>query len=241
MRDKLFQDPGRRLSSFDFDEDVAAVFDDMLQRSIPFYPEIQNMIADLADALLPQQCTVFDLGCSTGTTIALLAKRLDRGSVDFIGVDSSAPMLEKAKNNLAKLQPVCVELIEHDLNKGMAIKNADLVVMNLVLQFIQPENRARLLRNIFEGLNASGALILVEKIVAEDESMNNVFIDAYHSFKKRNLYTDQEIAAKRKALENRLIPNRMSDNQKLLRQTGFARIEVFFQWFNFCGLIAIKD
>jgi tRNA (cmo5U34)-methyltransferase len=241
MKDTLFLDPGRRKSSFAFDEAVAAVFDDMLKRSIPFYFEIQNMIADLAAAFTPANGTIYDLGCSTGTTIALLGKRMAERSLKFEGIDNSAAMLERADQNLSALGVINYRLYEKDLNQGIELRNADVVVMNLVLQFIQPANRERLLQDICSGLNQSGCLILVEKIAVTDEKLNEVFIEAYHEFKKRNLYTDIEIAAKRKALENILIPNRIEDNLRMLKEAGFGSVETFFNWFNFCGLIAVKD
>lgn len=241
MKDTLFLDPGRRKSSFAFDEAVASVFDDMLKRSIPFYFEIQNMIADLAAAFTPANGTIYDLGCSTGTTIALLAKRMSERSLKFEGVDNSTAMLERADQNLSVLGVANYRLYQRDLNQGIELRNADVVIMNLVLQFIQPENRARLLQDICSGLNQSGCLILVEKVAVADEKLNDVFIEAYHEFKKRNLYTDIEIAAKRKALENILVPNSTQENRRLLKEAGFGSVEIFFNWFNFCGLIAVKD
>jgi tRNA (cmo5U34)-methyltransferase len=241
MKDKLFLDPGRRQSSFEFDEDVAAVFDDMLKRSIPFYFEIQNMIADLTDAFAPEKGKVCDLGCSTGTTIKLLSKRLQEKAINFEGYDNSVAMLKKAEINLAKSNLENVSLHECDLNQGIKLEKSDVVIMNLVLQFVRPENRERLLSDIYSGLNPSGCLILVEKTMVENEKLNTIYTDAYHDFKRRNLYTDQEIASKRQALENVLVPNQIEENKRLLTGVGFECIEVFFCWFNFCGLIAVKD
>ncbi|MBN1379255.1 MAG: carboxy-S-adenosyl-L-methionine synthase CmoA [Gammaproteobacteria bacterium] len=240
MKDTLFLDPGRRKSSFAFDEAVAAVFDDMLKRSIPFYFEIQNMIADLLDEFVPANGKVCDLGCSTGTTIGLLSKRLATKNITFEGFDNSAPMLQRAEENLLQLGVNNFKLIEQDLNDGVTIEQTDAVIMNLVLQFVRPANRERLLKDAYSGLKKSGCLILVEKIAASDERLNHVFTEKYLEFKKRNLYTDQEIAAKRKALENILIPNRTQDNILLMKEAGFRSVEVFFNWFNFCGVVGLK-
>jgi len=42
------------------------------------------------------------------------------------------------------------------------------------------------------------------------------------------------------ALENVLVPYRAGENELLLRQAGFQHVDVFFKWYNFCGLVAIK-
>ena len=47
-KDNLFKGKRDLIGDFDFTEKTAAVFDDMLDRSVPFYSEIQRMIAELA-------------------------------------------------------------------------------------------------------------------------------------------------------------------------------------------------
>ena len=89
-------------------------------------------------------------------------------------------------------------------------------------------------------MNDNGALLLIEKVTSEDTNFNRLFIKNYYSFKKRNGYSDLEIAQKREALENVLIPYRMEENFDLLKAAGFKSVEVFFRWYNFCGIIAVK-
>jgi tRNA (cmo5U34)-methyltransferase len=239
MKDKIFLDPGKR-TDFAFNADVAAVFGDMLERSIPFYFEIQNMIVDLAEEFAVNNSAAYDLGCSTGTTLALLTKRLHDKKIALHGVEYSQPMLDKAKENLERLAIKNCQLELKDLNEGVKIENASIVILNLVLQFVRPINRDKLIGNIFAGLRDDGCLILVEKITSGEPRLNRKFIDCYHEFKKRNLYTDKEIARKREALENILIPYRMEENVELLKRNGFTTVEPFFRWFNFCGMIALK-
>ena len=58
--------------------------------------------------------------------------------------------------------------------------------------------------------------------------------------KRRHHYSEMEIAQKREALENVLIPYKLSENITILRDAGFEHCEVFFKWYNFAGLIAKK-
>lgn len=240
MKDKLFQDPGKRQADFAFDEEVTAVFGDMLERSIPFYFEIQNMIVDLTEEFAAPNTAVYDLGCSTGTTLALLGRRLHDKAIRLHGIENSGPMLKKAEENLNALKIENFLLERQDLNNGVKMENATVVILNLVLQFVRPLNREKLIKDVFGGLCDNGCLILVEKVTGTDPRLNRKFIDCYHEFKKRNLYTDMEIARKREALENILIPYRMEENIELLRRNGFQTVDTFFRWFNFCGLIALK-
>ncbi len=237
MKDEIFQDPGRR--GFAFDEQVAAVFEDMLERSVPFYPEIQSMIVELIDSFVSDNGRVYDLGCSTGTTLALLSQHIER-SLELVGVDNSPAMLAKAEKKLLAFKSQSVSLIERDLNQGMDLTDANAVILNLVLQFVQPANREQLIRSIYSGLSEGGCLILIEKVDLENPLLAESFINHYHEFKKRNLYTDKEIARKREALEDILVPYTAEQNIALLQSGGFESVETFFRWFNFWGAVAIK-
>jgi len=86
----------------------------------------------------------------------------------------------------------------------------------------------------------NGALIIVEKVLGEESTLNRLFIQHYYEMKMRNGYSELEISQKREALENVLVPYRLEENKELLRGAGFRHVDVFFKWYNFCGLIALK-
>ena len=112
--------------------------------------------------------------------------------------------------------------------------------MSLTLQFLRPTAREQVMRTVFDGLTPQGGLILVEKVLAPETLVNRLFVKYYHDLKRRNGYSELEIAQKREALENVLVPYRMDENEALLRATGFRCIEPFFRWYNFCGILALK-
>ena len=239
-KDEVFRKEIEKVSDFRFGENVARVFDDMVNRSVPFYGEIQRMMAELSAAHAVEGSDVYDLGCSTGTTMIGM-NTMVADNIRFIGVDDSLDMLDKCRGKLLEAgftRPF--DLRCHDLNQGVKIGNASVVVLCLTLQFVRPINREQLLRNIFAGLNPGGVLILVEKILAEDSSFNRDFIEYYYDYKRRNQYSEMEISQKREALENVLVPYKLSENISLLRDTGFSHCEVFFKWYNFAGLVAVK-
>jgi tRNA (cmo5U34)-methyltransferase len=216
------------------------VFDDMLDRSVPYYAEIQRMMGELATDFAVAGSNLYDLGCSTGTTLVHLDKVLP-AEVNFVGVDYSPEMLEKARH---KLEQAGVkrktELVCADLNNGVAVSNASVLVVNLTLQFVRPLNRDRVVTGLAAGLNKDGCLILVEKMLSQNSTINRLFIKHYYEFKKRNGYSELEIAQKREALENVLIPYHFDENRELLLRNGFKSCDVFFRWYNFCGMVAIK-
>ncbi|HLA54174.1 MAG TPA: carboxy-S-adenosyl-L-methionine synthase CmoA [Flavitalea sp.] len=240
-RDEVFNDKYAKPADFKFSSKVAGVFDDMVNRSVPYYEEMQRMIAELAADQAKEGSSIYDLGCSTGTTMIHMDQTVNQ-NIKFIGVDDSPEMLDKCRNKLNQLELTRPwELEVADLNKFVQIDNASVVVLCLTLQFVRPMNRERLLKQIFDGLVADGTLIIVEKILAEDSRFNRDFIKYYYDMKRRNHYSEMEISQKREALENVLIPYKSSENITLMRDAGFEHCEVFFKWYNFTGIIAKKS
>jgi tRNA (cmo5U34)-methyltransferase len=242
-RDDIFSAPEKARSDFEFNAEVAGVFDDMLERSVPFYLEQQRMIRTMSKSFWIPHTQVYDLGCSTGTTLEGLANELGDGA-RLTGYDSSAPMIDRARQRLEKAGlEDRVTIVKGDLNGDLSLiplQNASVVTMCWTLQFIRPLRRDDLVRWIYQSLVNGGALILTEKILTNSSHVNRFFIDYYYDMKRKNGYSQTEIAAKREALENVLIPYRLEENLELFRRNGFEVVETFFQWFNFAGFLCVK-
>ncbi len=225
---------------FKFGAETASVFDDMVNRSVPNYSEIQRMVCELAASFAAHGTNLYDIGCATGTTLSLLSNLLDK-DVQLIGMDNSNEMLEKASHKFRD-QPCKdrVKLVNANLNDPPGIENSSVVILLLTLQFVRPLNRGKLIREIYNGLNNNGCLILVEKVTGSCTLLNRLFIEYYYNYKRRMGYSELEISQKREALENVLIPYHHEENLKLLLDTGFSHIEEFFRWYNFSGIVAVK-
>lgn len=238
-RDKLFQVDTVQ-EDFVFNERVVEVFDDMLDRSIPYYREVINSSARLLDVFLHSGDMVYDLGCSTGTTLLEFSRLLEEKGLNFVGIDSSGAMLEKARLK-AELYTKTDQLsfVQEDIT-NLQHRDAGAYILNYTLQFIRPLKREAFLRTLFEALRPGGVLLLSEKIISHDRRLNREYIDIYHSYKKSKGYSELEISRKREALENVLIPFSIEENRTMLKQVGFSAVETYFQWFNFASFVAVK-
>lgn len=235
--DQLFKQSSTSPAAFSFDESVARVFDDMIQRSIPLYTEVQQTIPALAGTLDHDPLHIVDLGCSTGTTLLHLATQLRERRLRLTGVDNSQPMLDRLGQKFDAMSGIEIELVCADL-QSVELRDVSIVVMNYTLQFLPPECRLAMLRRVHCGLRSGGFLILSEKLIHPEPTMNHTWTKLYFDFKRRNGYSELEIARKRSALENVLIPLSLQDNLSLLQSAGFHGIEVLLKWFNFATLIA---
>ncbi len=235
MVDKVFKKSITK--QFEFDEEVASVFDDMLNRSVPFYKEMQRLSINFACNFLNEDDRVYDLGCSTASTLIELSKHC-KHKLNLVGIDNSSAMLDNAAKK-AKAFGVELELINADLH-DVTYDNAKLILSNYTLQFIRPLQREKLVKKIYDSLQDKGIFIFSEKVISSNSTLNKQSIDEYYEFKKTQGYSEFEISQKREALENVLIPYTEEENKKMILDAGFAHCETIFKWVNFATFIAIK-
>lgn len=223
-----------------FDDKVADVFTDMINRSVPGYATIISMIGTLAERYCRPGSQVYDLGCSLGGATLAIARHVTHKDFQIIAVDNSRPMITRLNAALdsnadsALVKTVCADIGD------IEIRNASVVVLNFTLQFIPVERRNALLRRIHDGMNPGGILILSEKIRFADDALNSLLIDMYHQFKQVQGYSQLEISQKRSALENVLIPETIAEHKERLKDAGFSSCDTWFQCFNFASLIAFR-
>jgi tRNA (cmo5U34)-methyltransferase len=229
---------------FVFDEAVASVFDDMITRSVPFYAEQQRMIAEIARVLLQPGTLLYELGCSTGATLIQVVRAVG-ADVHAVGYDSSTAMLARAADAVAHAGLSERIALEHgDLDRPaetVALADAGVVVLAWTLQFVRPPRREALVRWIYDALPCNGALVVADKVLPRGAEMGEFFTARYFDLKRRNRYSEDEIARKRAALDDVLIPYGIDENLALFRRAGFETVETFFQWYNFAGFLCVKQ
>ncbi len=239
-RDDLFSLPMNRVGDFQFDQQVVQVFPDMIARSVPGYASILSMIEQLASRFVTPGSTVWDLGCSLGAATRLIRRQAPHDCV-IHAVDNSPAMIARLKGLLQESQETgCpVELHEADL-RSVQIREASFVVLNLTLQFLDPGERSGVIQRVYDGLRPCGALLLSEKLCFDDSNQQALLTDLHHDFKRAHGYSDLEIAQKRTAIENRLIPETLNTHVERLRMCGFSTVAPWFQCFNFASILAVK-
>jgi len=241
MHDDIFALPLHKVGSFEFDEHVVRVFPDMIARSVPGYSSILSMIEQLAVRYVRPGTTVWDLGCSLGAATRLI-RRVAPLDCTIHAVDSSAAMIERLRSTLAESDDAGCRVTLHEADlRDAEIRNASFAVLNLTLQFLQPENRMEVINNIFNGLIPGGALLLSEKICFDEPTQQQLMTELHHDFKKAHGYSDLEVAQKRTAIENRLIPESLETHISRLKHAGFHTVAPWFQCFNFVSILAVRS
>ena len=238
-RDDLFASPLSDPGLFRFDASVASVFPDMINRSVPGYATVVGMTGTLAAQRARPGSQIYDLGCAWGASLLSVAREPACDRCELIGIDNSESMLEQASNHLAQFPEARRIQLQHADVLDNPLHNASVVIMNYTLQFIPIEEREGLLNRIREAMMPGDVLILSEKLTLPDPRLNEYLIDLHHNFKRQQGYSDLEIAQKRQALEDVLVPETRQTHVERLQKVGFSRCDVWFQCLNFGSLIAI--
>lgn len=241
--DKIYQTEDGS-EPFRFSENVARVFPDMLRRSIPGYEASLEAIGSLAARYVRAGTTCYDLGCSLGAATLAMRHGIAHPCCRVVAVDSAPAMLARCREVIAEDDRLNgpetqVDVVESDI-RDMTFTNGSMVVLNYTLQFIAPADRDALLRRIRDGLNEGGVLVLSEKVVDEDEQMEALLVDLHHEHKRRHHYSALEVARKRAALEDVLIPETVAEHRARLERAGFSRSAVWLRYFNFVSIIAFR-
>ena len=237
QRDDVFAKPLAEIRAFEFNESVARVFADMISRSVPGYSLLLHLIGLYAELLVQPHSRVYDLGCSLGEASLVIADRCAGRQCRIVAVDSSPAMIDKCRQHEGSSDDIewqCADI------RDIEFADASLVVLNLTLQFLPPEERAALLQRIAGALRSGGALVLSEKVVFADEQEDRRMTALYQAFKKTMGYSELEISQKRNALENVLIPDTEAQHRERLLDAGFDEVYPCFRALNFVSWLALK-
>lgn len=204
-----------------FNEDVAKCFPDMLKRSIPSYESMRNLVFSIGRNYIKKNTHICDIGCSDGQAIE--------------------PMLRKCRERFQDWKKSqIVDIRNYDIKNGIPQFSNSLVLSILTLQFTPIEYRHKIVQSVYDSLMPGCAFILVEKVLGNTSAIDDILLKEYYNMKKENLYSQKQIADKRKSLEGVLVPITAKWNENLLKECGFRQLDCFWRCLNFAGWIAIK-
>jgi tRNA (cmo5U34)-methyltransferase len=224
-------------SSWSFNKEVSEQFDHHVRQSVPFYDLIQSSIAHISDYFVSPSGLIYDLGCATGETIALLEQRHPEKKLRFIGIDHSQDMLQKA---VLKNKDNHRAVFKHSALEQFSFgEKSRLILAVLTLQFIPMHERKKIIHNIYETLYEGGAFILVEKTLSTSPLFQDMFTHIQYDIKLDSGLSHQEILLKQESLRGVMTPISVENNMNLLENAGFC-VEIFLKHWLFTGFIAIK-
>lgn len=237
-RDEVYRQAQGQLVDFAFDAGVAAVFPDMIRRSVPGYETVIPLTGLMAARALrapgDDPVRAYDLGCSLGATALAMLRQLPGLDCEVIGVDNAPAMIDRARTLIddPRLTLRCADI------RDTALAPARAITLNYVLQFLPPADRQAMLERIRAALAPDGVLLLSEKIRFEDPDTQRDFEAAHLDYKRANGYSELEISQKRSALENVMIVDTEEIHRERLAAAGFSRVRRWYQCLNWAAFEA---
>ena len=235
-------DTGYAPDSWEFDEEVTRVFDDMLERSIPQYDVMRELVTDVATAFALRNSAVVDLGCSRGEALERVVHKLGTGwQGEFVGAEISSPMLQAARGRFGDDDRV--RILEWDLRNGyppVAGGSVSVTLSVLTLMFVPVNYRLQLLASAERVTLSGGALVVVDKVLGGSSRIDDVIQATYHRQKVENGYTPDDVNRKRLSLEGVLVPLTAEWNESMMRVAGFQSVDCFWGWGPFRAWLAVK-
>ena len=227
--------------SWAFNKNVSLSFDSHVRQSVPFYEIFQKDIARYSEWFLKENATIYDLGCSTGQTIKYITQLNIDTKVKINAIDNSKTMVKIAKKNLSKIKNknIQVKVVYGDVNK-LQFKKNNLIYSILLMPFLSKQNQINLLKKSYKSLKSGGGFICINKIQSSNSHFQDIFNQLYFDFKKSKKISEKDILKKAKSLRSVMTLNTQDEEIKILNKIGFKKVEVFFKYLNFIGIIAIK-
>ena len=236
MQDNVMPD-----GKWEFNQEVTDCFCEMLERSIPAYADMRELVKRIGKRFVKRKTTIVDLGCSTGEAVQPFISAFGCQN-QYKLYDVSEPMLEACREKFKGwINEGFLTVESFDIRNGLPPMLVTSIVLSvLTLQFTPIEYRQKIIQSVYDSLEPGGALILVEKVLGNDFTLDSMMVDEYYRIKAENAYTQEQISAKRKSLEGVLVPITAHWNEQMLRDAGFRHIDCFWRYLNFAGWVAIK-
>ena len=171
-------------------------FDAHIENSVPLYRHSHDLICAFAEFFLSDGELCYDLGCATGRLSARLAACHQQVAIKAIDIEPR--MIARAAATHCR-ELANVELLTADITQFEFVP-ADLMVACYTLQFIKPRLRAALLHKIYGNLHHGGALLLFEKVIAEDAVLQEMTALIHTNFKLARGCQPEQVIAKANSL-----------------------------------------
>ena len=235
-KDNLYKSNFPKNHKFTFNIDVANVFGDMVNRSVPGYEFLIENIGVLSKKFYQPNTKIYDLGSSLCACSLSILDKVQNTEVQIYAVDSSKAMIDICRKSIDRKE---IKFIHSDI-EDVEMNNSSIVILNLTLQFILVKKRTELLKKIFSQLNDNGIIIITEKIKL-DKTSDDIFFKNFHDFfKENNGYTKEEIDRKKIALSETMIIESEQIHEERFKDIGCKKFYKWFQCYNFVSWVLIK-
>lgn len=203
-------------------------------RFVPGFDALHRMTAILLAEIAPANARVLVLGAGGGLELRALA--LAHPGWSFVGVDPAEPMLDMAGRTLGPLMER-VELVQGYIDDAPP-GPFDAATCLLTLHFLDAPERLRTVRAIHSRLKPGAPFVAAHSSFPQDTSSRSIWLARYAAFAVASGVDPRQAATARDAVEAHLDMLDPDEDERILRDAGFADIAMFYAAFTWRGWIA---
>jgi len=213
-----------------------ATYRKIVGANLMFHREVYGLLRNVLQEHMSTPFKFLDIACGDATASAAALKGT---AVDhYYGIDLSAQSLELARETL-KVLTCPVDLRRCDFGEAMAdwAQPVDVVWIGMSLHHLQPEGKARLMKNVHDALNRNGLFLIWEPTLLEGES-RSAWLDRFSTHRMAwQAITDDEFAEMQNHMLLADFPEPADTWEAMGRQAGFANAEQLFMMPNRLGRV----
>lgn len=202
-------------------------------------PLAMALVAEAAAATTPHARHALDVGCGAGNYTLKLLERLP--NLDATLIDLSQPMLDRAGERLSRATAGRITTIQADIREvELPHKGFDIVLAAAVLHHLRADQEWRDVFAAFHrALRPGGSLWVFDLVESSIPAVGRLLRQRYGAYLTRlkdESYRDQVFAY----VEKEDTPRPLLFQLDLLRQVGFAQVEVLHKNLCFAAFGAVK-
>lgn len=222
---------------WEFNQDVANVFKQHVNMSIPGYSLVHKYISEMCSSQVINGKTlnVLDLGCSIGD----LERRIVRDNnidVEIDAVDSSESMLNSPDLFVdSRVHYICDDIVNYVEN---CTKQYDVIAILYVLQFLSEKDRSRFIQNLRNVVTPFTSIVFADKFLSCNSYVDRMNEDFLRDFKRASGFTKKEIEGKKESLAGVQLRIKEGVQDDIAYAVGFRTVELLDSSLNFrCYMI----
>ncbi|MDD6037885.1 MAG: class I SAM-dependent methyltransferase [bacterium] len=213
----------------------AGEYDKKIANTIPYYEAFNEQTFDVIEQCNFEKIHWLDLGCGTGSLAQAAFDRFE--NCEFVLVDPAEKMLDIAREKMEgkKVHYYCTDSASIDFQNCFEV-----VTAIQSHHYMQKEERRKATENVFKALKAGGIYISFENVVSDDASIKSRELSRWGAYQQRHGKSKEESDAHLARCGTDYFPITVEEHMKLLIQTGFAHVHVFWYSYMQMGIYAIK-
>lgn len=217
----------------DYDSKIAAV--------LPYYRSFHEETINLVRSLPDAPDIWMDTGCGTGTFIAKAIEHFP--DTKFLMLDPSEGMLNQTREKLSLCSCDRVEILKASATQDFTQElkeQPDVITAIQCHHYLDMDNRKKAVRKCYELLEYGGIFITFENISPLTGEGITVGKRYWGDFQKAHGRTEEEIRIHLERFGTEYFPITVEEHLKLLKETGFRTVELFWYSYMQAGFYCIK-